>query len=133
SLTSPFARISRSSAYGRLGGTLTMTTRVVQTRTMSGHDVPTGTWTFSYGTGANQDTTTVACPCGGITKYRFNGTGVSGDFTGWSAGTLTEIVTTEDNGTVLDTLAMTWSRSEPISADPVSGQSGVWSDDAVYK
>ena len=47
----------------RVAGTLTMTTRVVHTRTMTGHDVLSGTWTFTYGSGANQDTTTVACPC----------------------------------------------------------------------
>ena len=41
------------------------------------------TWTFAYSTGSNQDTTVIACPCGGVTKYRFNGTGLSGDFAGW--------------------------------------------------
>jgi YD repeat-containing protein len=116
----------------RRAGTLTTTTRVVATRTMSGHGVPTGTWTFTYSTGTNQDTTAIVCPCGGTTKYRFNGTGLSGDFTGWSAGTLA-VLTVEDAGTVLESRTMSWTRSEAISNDPVSGPNGVWSDTAVYR
>src|SRR5438132_8125895 len=42
----------------RRAGTYTTTTRVVTQRTLSGHDVPTGsTTTFAYGPGTNQDTT----------------------------------------------------------------------------
>jgi YD repeat-containing protein len=116
----------------RVAGTLSTRTRVVTTRTMSGHDVPTGTWTFAYSTGANSDTTLVACPCGGTTAYRFNGTGASGSFFGWNAGSIASVTVTDGNRT-LETRTYTWVRSEPISPDPVSGQNGTWSDDAVYK
>jgi hypothetical protein len=115
----------------RRAGAFSTTTRVVATRTMSGHDVPTGTWTFAYSTGANQDMSVITCPCGGTTTYRFAGTGLSGAFAGWSAGTLVDI-TVEDSGVTLDHRTMTWVRSEPVSNDPISGPSGVWSDDAVY-
>jgi len=116
----------------RRAGSYTTTTRVVSTRTMSGHDVPTGTWTFAYSTGTNQDTTVITCPCGGTTTYRFYGTGVSGDFAGWSAGTLVDL-TVLDGSTTLEHRTMTWARSEPISNDPVSGPNGIWSDSAVYR
>ena len=110
-----------------------MTTRVVATRTMSGHGVMTGTWTFAYSTGANQDTTVITSPCGGATKYRFNGTGVSADFTGWRAGTLAEMSRSRTVPSPLESQTMTWIRSEAISNDPVSGPNGVWSDTAVYR
>jgi YD repeat-containing protein len=100
---------------------------------MSGHAIPTpGTWTFSYGTGANQDTTQIVCPCGGTTRYRFNGTGVNGTFSGWNAGTLAE-VTLVDGAVTLDDRTLTWTPSDAISTDPVSGPNGIWSDPQVYR
>jgi YD repeat-containing protein len=115
----------------RRAGPLTMLTRVVTTRTTGGFRISPGTWTYSYGTGSNQDTTVVDCPCG-TTRYRFYGTGVSGDFTGWSAGTLVEL-TVEESSTVLERRTMAWARSDQISSDPVPGVGGVWVDSAVYK
>jgi YD repeat-containing protein len=115
----------------RRAGSLSELHRVVATRATGGPGITAGTWTYSYGTGANQDTTVVTCSCG-TTRYRFYGTGATGDFTGWSAGTLAE-QTIEDNGTVLERQTMAWARSEPISPDPVPGVGGVWADDAVYR
>lgn len=116
----------------RVASSYSVKTRVVATRTMSGHNVTTGTWTFTYGAGANQDTTQIVCPCGGTTSYRFNGTGVNGSFAGWSAGTLAE-VTVVDGSVTLDDRTTTWTQSEPISNDPVTGPNGIWSDSAVYR
>jgi YD repeat-containing protein len=115
----------------RRAGSLSQRARVVTTRTTGGRDVKPGTWTYAYGSGPNQDTTVVTCPCG-TTRYRFNGTGVSGDFTGWSAGTLAE-QTVEENGITLERHAFYWVRSELISTDPVPGVEGVWADEAVYR
>jgi len=116
----------------RVAGSMSTTTRVVTSRTASGRDVPTGTWTFAYGTGTNADTTTVSSPCAGVTKYRFNGVGTSGTFTGWSAGTLAEL-SVEENSVVLERRTFTWIQSELISNDVVAGEGGVWNDTAVYR
>lgn len=134
-IVAPFGgRIDYSYAdAARRAGGLTMATRVVTGRTMSGRAVPTGTWSFAYSAGTNQDTTIVTPACGtGVTKYRFNGTGISADVVGWKAGTLAE-VSVEQNGVTLDSRTMTWTRSEAISNDTVSGTGGVWTDTAVYK
>lgn len=117
----------------RIAGTLSTRTRVVTTRTMSGHDVPPGsTWTFAYSTGSNNDSTVITCPCGGTTTYRFNGTGVSENFAAWTAGTIASVTVTDGTRT-LESRAFTWVRSEPISPDPIFGPNGTWSDDAVYR
>lgn len=116
----------------RVASTFTTKTRVVATRTISGHGVTTGTWMFAYGTGTNQDTTVITCGCGGTTSYRFDGIGLSGDFSAWHAGTLAE-VTVVDGSTTLEDRLLTWGPSDPISSDPVSGPSGIWSDSAVYR
>jgi YD repeat-containing protein len=115
----------------RKAATLTNRTRVVTKRVTSGRLVTGGTWTFSYGTGSNQDTTVVACPCGTST-YRFNGMGLSGDFSAWKAGTLAEQTVAEPGGAVLERRTFSWVRSTAISPNPVPGESGVWSDPAVY-
>ncbi|MEO7272685.1 MAG: Calx-beta domain-containing protein [Vicinamibacterales bacterium] len=115
----------------RRAGALSQLARVVTTRTTGGPGVTAGTWSYAYGSGANQDTTVVTCPCG-TTRYRFYGTGLAGDFTGWSAGTLAE-QTVEENGITLERHTFAWARSEPISADAVPGTGGVWADDAVYR
>src|SRR6266545_2684639 len=39
----------------------------------------------------------------------------------------------DQNGVTLERRSMSWTRSEAISNDPVSGPNGVWSDDAVYR
>jgi YD repeat-containing protein len=117
----------------RRAGAYTTTTRVVTQRTLSGHDVAAGsTTTFAYGTGTNHDTTVVTTPCGGLTRYRFDGTGDSADFTGWRAGTLVDI-TVEEGAATLEHRTLSYVRSEPISPDPITGPNGVWNDDAVYR
>ena len=70
-------------------GAVTNIGRGVATKTLGGTNVTSGTWTYTYGTGSNQDTTRVECPCG-TTTYRFNGIGTSGSFSGWLAGSLAE-------------------------------------------
>lgn len=115
----------------RKASTLTTRTRVVTGRVVSGRLVTPGTWTFQYGTGANEDTTVIACACG-TTRYRFLGTGLTGDFSGWMSGALHEQTVEEAGGTVLERRTFTWVRSEAISPDPVSGVNGVWADPAVY-
>lgn len=115
----------------RLAGPVSQTSRVVQSRATGGPQITPGTWTYTYGTGANQDTTVVSCPCGTI-RYRFNGTGVSATPWAWAAGTLAQLVV-EDQGVVLETRTYTYQRSEPISSDPLAGVDGMWSDDAVYR
>jgi YD repeat-containing protein len=116
----------------RRAGTYSTTTRVVTIRSVSGRSVTSGTWNFSYGTGSNQDTTVVTCPCG-TTRYTFFGTGVNGTFAAWSAGLLSDVSIEETNGTVLEHRHMDYARSDLISNDPVTGVSGVWSDTAVYR
>jgi hypothetical protein len=59
----------------RRAGPVTIEARVIVLRTVGGRLVTPGTWTFTYGTGPNQDTTIVDCPCG-RTTYRFLGTGL---------------------------------------------------------
>jgi YD repeat-containing protein len=112
-------------------GSVTIRGRGVATKALAGPYVTAGTWTYAYGTGANQDTTTVACPCG-TTTYRFNGIGVGGNFSGWLAGSLAE-QTVEHQGTVYEREQLTWISSEQISADPTVGTGGVWSDPDVFK
>lgn len=116
----------------RRASTLSMTTRVVMTRTTGGPSIVAGTWTYAYGTGSNQDTTVVTCPCG-TTRYRFYGTGLSGDFTGWSAGTLAEQRIEEPDGTQRELRTVFFAPSETISTDAVPGTSGVWADSVVRK
>jgi YD repeat-containing protein len=116
----------------RRAGSYSTTTRVVTTRSVSGRRITSGTWTFAYGTGANQDTTVVTCPCG-TTRYTFFGTGVNGDFSAWSAGALSDVSVEEPNGTVLEHRHMDYARSDLISTDPVAGVDGVWADGAVYR
>ncbi|MCA1563507.1 MAG: DUF6531 domain-containing protein, partial [Acidobacteria bacterium] len=114
----------------RRAGPLSILSRVVITRVTGGWNVTAGTWNFQYGTGPNEDTTKVICPCG-TTTYRFLGTGLTGDFSAWSAGALAE-QTVEQSYDLLERRTFTWRRSEPISPDPVPGQSGIWTDAAVY-
>ncbi len=116
----------------RRAGTLSQTNRVIASRAIAGPSITAGTWTYAYGTGTNQDTTVISCPCG-VQRYRFNGTGISGDFSAWSSGTIVEETSEATDGTVLERRTFTWGRGEPISGDPVIGVSGVWTDDAVYK
>ena len=115
----------------QVAGAVTTRGRGVFTRTVGGPDVPGGLWIFTYGTGANQDTTRVECPCG-TTTYRFNGIGLSGNFSGWLAGTMAE-VTLEESGVVLERQQFTWTQSEPISPDPTTGTGGIWADPAVFR
>ena len=115
----------------RKAGPVSIAARVVTGRSTSGFQITPGTWTFTYGAGVNEDTTIVACPCG-TTTYRFHGTGIAGDFSAWSAGSLAE-QTIEQNGTVLERQTFTWLRSEAISPDPVAGSGGIWGDSATYK
>lgn len=116
----------------RRAGPVTTTTRVVAARSTGGPSIVAGTWTYAYGTGSNQDTTVVSCPCG-TTKYRFYGTGISGNFAAWSAGTLVDQRIEENDGTLREVRAMTWAPSEVISPDPVPSAGGVWGDTTVRK
>jgi YD repeat-containing protein len=121
----------------RKASTLTHRTRVVTERASSGRAITPGVWTFAYGTGSNEDTTLISCTCGAPayptrTKYRFHGTGLTGDFSGWKSGALADIVIEQSDGVVIERQEFTWVRSEPISQDPVPGENGVWSDAAVY-
>jgi hypothetical protein len=111
-------------------GATTNKGRGVTSKTLGGTQVTPGTWTYTYSTGPNQDTTRIECPCG-TTTLRFNGIGTSGNFSGWLAGTIAER-TVKEGATVLETETQTWLRSEPISPDPTSGSGGLWSDAAVY-
>ena len=115
----------------RKASTLTNRTRVVATRETSGRLIEPGTWTFSYGAGPNEDTTVVACPCN-TTRFRFNGTGLTGDFSAWKSGTLAEQTVETGSGTVVERQVFTWIRSEIVSQDAVTGEGGIWSDPAVY-
>jgi YD repeat-containing protein len=116
----------------RRAGPYSTTTRVVMSRSVSGRSITNGTWGFSYGTGTNQDTTVVTCPCG-TTRYTFFGTGINGDFSAWSAGVLSDVSVEETNGTVLEHRHLDYARSDLISNDPVTGVNGVWTDGAVFR
>ncbi len=111
-------------------GAVTNVGRGVVAKALGGLHVTGGTWTYSYGTGANLDTTRVVCPCG-TTSYRFNGIGTSGPFSGWLAGTLAERKT-EHQSVVYEREVLTWQQSEAISPDPTVGSGGTWSDTAVF-
>ncbi len=115
----------------QVSGSVTTISRGVATKTLGGWYVTPGTWTYSYGTGPNHDTTRVVCPCG-TTTYRFNGIGNSGTFPGWLAGTIAE-KTVEDGSTVLERDEFTWIQSESISSDATVGNGTVWSDADVFK
>jgi YD repeat-containing protein len=110
----------------RRAGSLAQFSRVVSSRTTGGPEITSGTWTYSYSAGSNQDTTVVTCPCG-TQKYRFNGTGVSGDFSGWLAGTLAE-QTMEDGSIVLERRTNSYGASEIISNDVMVGVNGTWTN-----
>ncbi len=111
-------------------GAVTNTGRGVQTKVLEGLYVTPGTWTYTYGTGPNQDQTRVVCPCG-TTTYTFNGIGTSGTFSGWKAGTLAER-TLEHQSVLVEREVLTWQSSEAISPDPTQGTGGIWSDADVY-
>jgi YD repeat-containing protein len=121
-----------ASVYRR-ASSLNQLSRVVATRRTDGTRITPGTWTFSYSQGPNLDTTIAACPCGTMT-YRFAGAGINGDFNAWKSGVLLERTIAEPgSGTVLEREVLDYQPSVAISNDPVSGQSGVWSDAAVYQ
>jgi YD repeat-containing protein len=67
-----------------------------------------------------------------LTTVRQNGNVFADQFTYDGAGTLARQTVADPNGTVLETRTFTWVRSEPLSPDPIVGQSGIWSDPAVY-
>lgn len=129
-------------AYGdktREAGGNSRLARVVTTRVIDGPELGGGTWAYDYGAGPNHDTTTVTCPCGTkvgstqrtrVTKYTFNGTGTSADFSGWKAGTMA-FITVEENDTVLEQRVLTYIPGATVSNDAVPGEGGVWSDTAV--
>ena len=117
----------------RQASTLTQSSRVVTTRATGGTRITPGTWTFTYGQGTNGDTTIVDCPCGKMT-YRYAGVGATGDFSAWKSGVLLERTIAEPgSATPLEREVIEYQPSVAISNDPVTGQSGVWSDPAVYQ
>jgi hypothetical protein len=121
----------------RKASTLTKRTRVISERGTSRRGITAGTTTFAYGGGSNEDTTTVSCACGSaesptVTTYKFHGTGLTGDFSGWKSGALAEQSILTAAGIVLEQRVFTWLKSEPISSDAVAGDGGMWADDAVY-
>jgi len=122
-----------SYVYGdvtRYAGATTKPARVVTSRSISGHQITAGTWTFTYSDGPNKDQSVVQSPCGTV-RYRFLGIGLSGDFSAWSTGALAE-QTVEEAGTVLEREELTWVRSDAISPDAVPGEGGLWGDADVY-
>jgi YD repeat-containing protein len=118
----------------RRASSLNQFSRVVATRATGGTRITPGTWTFTYSQGANQDTTIVDCPCGKMT-FRYAGAGINGVFNAWKSGVLLERTVAEPgpSGAVLETEVLDYQPSAPISNDSVPGQSGVWSDAAVYR
>jgi YD repeat-containing protein len=122
-----------SYTYGdatRYAGAITRRERVVTQRTISGHQITAGTWTFTYSDGPNKDQTVVACPCG-TTRYRYLGIGLSGSFNAWLTGLLAERTTESGNGTVMERETLTWQASEAVSPDAIPAEGGLWGDPAV--
>jgi YD repeat-containing protein len=116
----------------RRANSLNQSSRVVSVRAVGGRAVTPGTWNFSYSTGTNLDTTVIACPCG-TTSYRYNGIGISGNFSAWAQGTLAERqVRDPATGAVLEQETFTYGASAAISPSVVTGESGQWGDPAVY-
>jgi YD repeat-containing protein len=118
----------------RVAGSVTQLSRVVATRVVGGPpsaQITAGTWTFTYNSGTNKDETIVACPCG-TTVYRYLGIGMSGPFDAWRTGLLAQRRVLGASGQTLEQEDLTWARSVAVSPDPVHGQSGAWSDPAVY-
>ena len=116
----------------RRAGSLNQNSRVVSARAVGGRAVTPGTWTFSYNQGANLDTTVVACPCG-TTSYRYNGIGISSNFSAWASGTLAERqVRHPVTGAVLEQETFTYQASVVLSPDSIPGEGGQWSDPDVY-
>lgn len=109
---------------------VTTLTRAVTSRTTGGRDIVPGTWTFAYDTGANHDETHVTSPCG-VTKYRFLGHGVSGDFSQATAGALAER-RLEAGGVLLQQETFSYVLSEQISPDFLPGHEGLVSSNGVY-
>ena len=114
----------------RRSGSLTPNSRVVSGRALSGRLVTPGSWTFHYNQGANLDTTLVTCPCG-TTSYRYNGIGITGNFSAWASGTLAQRQVLQ-GATVMEQETLSYTASEPISSDAIPGEGGQWSDAAVY-
>jgi YD repeat-containing protein len=118
----------------RVAGPFTQLSRVVATRSVGGPtsaQITPGTWTFTYNAGTNKDETIVNCPCG-TTVYRYFGIGLSGSFEAWRSGLLAERRVLGPYGQNLEQEELTWVASAVVSPDAVPGQSGVWSDPAVY-
>lgn len=116
---------------GQVSGSVITTNRHVLTKVLGGSYVTPGTWTYTYGTGSNHDTTRIVCPCG-TTTYRFNGIGNTGNLAGWLAGTIA-VKTIEGPMGELEREEFTWIQSEAISTDPTVGSGAVWSDADVFK
>lgn len=57
-----------------MGGSYLQYRTVVQ-KSVSGHDITAGTWTFAYSQGTNNEYTQISDPCGRTIKYGFSGYG----------------------------------------------------------
>lgn len=113
------------------GPTLLQASRVVSSRQQSGPRVIQGSWTFAYNEGPNDDTTVVSCSCGTV-SYRYNGIGISGNFSAWVSGTLAERRVLNSSGSVVEQETFTYDPSEAVSANTIPGENGQWADPAVY-
>jgi len=82
---------------------------VLTKRTVSGRDLPSGTWIFSYSTDSSGDTTTIYDPCGRTITYKHVGYNFT-DKAVWKIGLLLEKSISGE-----ETVKYIWTRSEAIS------------------
>ncbi len=91
--------------------------RSVKTKKVSGTNIATGTWTFSYFQGANNEYTNIVDSCGRTTKYRHYGYN-----SGLTGGQMWKLGLPISKETPEETTTYSWASStSAISNDPYNG------------
>ena len=96
----------------------------LQTRTASGPGIAPGTWSYQYNSPDWRDPvqSSVTSPCGSEVRYTFKPIGSYGVEEPWAIGSMMTKETWE-GAQRLERQVLTWTRSQPISLFPESGNS----------
>ncbi|MBI5099136.1 MAG: hypothetical protein HZB30_07835 [Nitrospirae bacterium] len=99
---------------------------VLKTRQASGRGIPSGTWNFTYQSGASSDTTSISDPCGRTITYQHYGYGYNNTYGSvWKIGVLkSKSISGEE------TTNYTWDKSASISyeldSSPYNTDYNIW-------
>lgn len=99
-----------------MGGSATLEYRAVTQKSVSGRDIPIGTWNIEYSQGTYDEYTQISDPCGRTIKYYYYGYGSTylSDGNMWKIG-LPQKKEISVGGTIEESISYDWTNSSSIS------------------